>query len=278
MELFELHLKHSDQLAAQRKQGNKSKKFAPRIFGTAIHSLVELGEVDLMLNFLRYEIPRRGYYLKNAFYNEAIHGLKRQGRFQEAVALFFEAHDVIIRQNQLISANHKSSKLRKAHVTMHTDGNVYTDIKLLTAALQCCSKGRLGREAVTILYSFQQMEDKKGLDTDTSDVMRLFEYGIIALATADHVDKLPSLLLSLEKMHRPLISSKRLLRVAYAAAISMNNQDVAANILSQFQKTYGPHAAISYKGIEGVKEIVMQDLEVGWTEAMADLHIQVELR
>jgi len=196
--------------------GKRGKQLAtcsnPNVFSPALEALAQLGELDLMLTLLLTEMKERRCFPSRALFVVAISACGNAGRFEEGVRLF----DLARKDFAALPKNSSHDEVRA----------------LVTAALTCCAKGRLGTKALSL---FAWIDDKlPGLYSGkVKEELRVLQLVVEAMDSPESAPMLPSFLgIVKSRGHRSLQVTRQLLVSCLAVAISSASEDLVAALLT----------------------------------------------
>jgi hypothetical protein len=174
--------------------------------------LSQLGDLDGLFRLLLQGMPRWNCLPNPPLFVVAINACYRAGRYEDGVKLFDEA---IIKE-------------RNGHLNWHERDDLSA---LVSSALNCCAKGRLGAKALEICA---WLDEKHPQFYETAnDEMRNLKLVARAMANRDSINMLPTLIGIVSGGDRAVQISRQLFVCCLAAALTASDSTVYQSILSQ---------------------------------------------
>lgn len=213
VQLLESYLAQLDATLVGKRGRQLASCSNPNVFSPALEALAQLGELDLMLTLLLTEMRERRCAPSRALFVVAISACGNAGRFEEGVRLF----DLARKDFAALPKNSSHDEMRA----------------LVTAALTCCARGRLGTKALSL---FAWIDDKlPGLYSGkVNEELRVLQLVVEAMDSPESAPMLPSFLgIVKSRGHRSLQVTRQLLVSCLAVAISSASEALVAALLTQ---------------------------------------------
>lgn len=165
-----------------------------------------------------------GYKLSHILYNTAIYGLSEQGEYKKALQLFQQAKTDFEERKQ----------------------NIYQDYKLIMTVLSTCAKGRLPFDALEIFAELQESQLTGSMKLSSTQFATLSGLVIVALTTPETISNIMKFLHSTETFPRSFLVTKKMLLIAFASGILLENQVLVEEIYQFHKAKHGTFICILY--------------------------------
>ena len=196
-----------------RSANGKTPRSSASVFSPALQALAQMGELDMMMTLLLKEMPNRRCPPNTLLFVIAINACHQHGRFEEGVRLF----ELAIEEPK-----------NKIQIGWEDRNDLSA---LVSSALTCCAKGRLGSKALDICAWIDEKHPHfyQGANSE----LRNLELVARSMANRESISLLPTFMGIVSNGDRAVHLTRQLFVYCLAAARSAENQDVYQAILKK---------------------------------------------